>query len=351
MNLDILEFLYTENEYGIFFVISFVILCIVIYYKFNLFKTYEPFWGAIKKVASALDPTKWINDALNAAKKFFVNLLDVVKRPFVKFFNKINDAFKSIGRYISRIPKFLSDIADDVVDALNDALLELKKIITAPMKGINDMITDFKRLICLFESFPNRIANLLSGIDNIFQGVGEQMELILKASALGLKETSTLMDYTGVFLASYIKCAGKFVVNLYKCVFFYIIDIICKILYLPVRIVLWFLKLFLNIDFYPMEERIWQGILYIDQIIYSVLEIHIVYWPETIREQCYTCVRLRKDVVNRQAEKVDYTFKVKIPDMINGDLTRVGMAKIRRGKRMLEEITAMPRARPPNKVE
>ena len=36
--------------------------------------------------------------------------------------------------------------------------------------------------------------------------------------------------------------------------------------------------------------------------------------------------------------------------MINGDLTRVGMAKIRRGQRMLDEITAMPRARPPNMV-
>lgn len=350
MTLDILEFLYTENEYGIFFIISFIILCIAIYCKFYLFKTYEPFWKKVTKAVSSFDPTKWVTDALNAAKDFFVGLLDTVKQPIQDFIDDINDTFTKIGEEIEGIPKVLSDIADEVAEKLNEALLIMKNAITSPMKGIEDMIKDFERIICLLETFPNRINNLLAGIDNIFQGVGEQMELILKASSLGLKETSTLMDYTGVFLTSYFKCGTKFIVNLYKCVFFYIIDIICKILYLPVRIVLWFLKLFLDIDFYPMEERIWQGILYIDQIIYSLLEIHIVYWPETIREQCYTCIRLRKDVINRQAEKVDYTFNVKIPDMINGDLTRVGMAKIRRGQRMLDEITAMPRARPPNMV-
>lgn len=355
MNLDIFKFLYTENEYGIFFIISFVILSIVIYYKFNRAKKYEPFWGsivdAVSSVGEALDPTEWINKALASAKKFFVGLLDVVKKPFVDLFKKLNDIFKSIGDTINSIPKALSEIANDVADSLNDALLSLKDIITAPLKGIDEMITDFKRLICLFESIPARVSNLISGIDNVFQGVEEQMKLFLGAAALGLKETSVLAEYSGIFLNSYIKCGVKFITNLHKCFFYYFIDVVCKFLYLPVRIVLWLLKELLNIDFYPVEDRIWKGILYIDGIIFSILEIHIVHFPESIRKQCYTCIRLRKEVINRQAAKVDHTFNVKIPNIINGELTNVGMAKIRRGKRMLDEITAMPIARPPNMVK
>jgi vacuolar-type H+-ATPase subunit H len=355
MNLDILNFLYRENEYGIFFIISFIVVICVIYYKFKINKIYEPFFKKIKKAvssaASSIDPTKIINDAMKSAKKLFTDLLGEAKKPFDKFVKDINKTFNKIKDDINGIPEILSKAADDATDLLNDALIALEEAITAPMRGIDEMISDFKKLMCLLESFPTRISNLISGIDNIFQGIDEQMQLILKAASLGLKETSTLANYTSLFLNTYIKCGIQFIGNIHKCFFFYLVDIIGKVLYLPVRIVLWFLKLYFDIDFYPIEKRIWNGISYIDQIIYSTLDMHIMHFPETIRTQCYTCIRLKKDVVNRQAKVVEHTFNEKIPDMINGEITNVGMAKIKRGRRLLREITAMPQARPPNRVE
>ena len=65
------------------------------------------------------------------------------------------------------------------------------------------------------------------------------------------------------FINTYIKCGIQLIGNIHKCFFFYLVDIIGKVLYLPVRIVLWFLKLYFDIDFYPMEKRIWNGISYI----------------------------------------------------------------------------------------
>ena len=41
------------------------------------------------------------------------------------------------------------DVVEDVKDALIDALDAMKNVIMAPMKGIDEMIDDFEKLMCL----------------------------------------------------------------------------------------------------------------------------------------------------------------------------------------------------------
>jgi hypothetical protein len=357
MYLDILNLLNQDNRYGLIIILTFVFIILIL---FHLYKTYfvvqEPFFKkigrAVSRAASSVDPTKLIKEALGKVEKGFLELLGKFSKPFTDFFDSINKKFKKISEFIKSIPDTLEDVANDVKEELNKALNDMKKIIMKPMDGIDEMISDFKKLMCLFESFPNRIANAISGVDLIFQGIGEQYNLIMKAAGRGFDETSTLTNYSIVFFNSYLKCFMKFLLNMYKCFFFYMVDAIGKFIYLPIRIIMWFLKVSLGFDLYPTEKKIWNGIEYIDSIIFSTFQFHIIHFPKSIRDDCYTCIRLRKEVVNRQGRKVDHTFNVEIPEIINeGIKNKVGIAKMRKGARHFDEVVAMPRAQPPKRVE
>lgn len=361
MYLDILNLLNQNNDNGLIIILTFVFILFIF---FHVYKKYymmqEPFWGAVSNwvsgaaetVSDAVDPTKLINDALAKVKKGFMNLLDPIVKPFKDFFDDIKDEFDAIGDFMNSIPDALEDVVEDVKDALIDALDAMKNVIMAPMKGIDEMIDDFEKLMCLFETFPGRIANILYGFDSIFQGIGEQVELIGKAAERGFDETGTLTNYSFIFFISYLKCFMKFLLNMHKCFFFYIVDVICKALYLPVRVVMWLSKNLLGFDLYSTEKKIWKGMEYIDSVIFSVFHFHIIHFPKSIRDDCYTCIRLRKEVVNRQAKVVDHTFNVEIPEIINGGIKNgVGLARIRKGGRHFDEVTAMPRSRPPKLVE
>lgn len=353
MYLDILDLLNKKNENGLIIILTAVFILFIL---FHLYKTYylvhEPFWGTIKKAASSLDPTQLIKNALESVKRGFLSLLEPIKKPFVDFFDEIGNKFKAIKDFIKSIPDALENVANDVKEEIEKALEVLKDVITSPLDGIDEMINDFQKLICLFETFPDRIANAISGVDLVFQGIGEQFELIAKAAGRGFDETAILSNYSIIFFNSYLKCFMKFLLNMHKCFFFYMVDVVCKFLYLPVRIVMWFTKKLLGFDLYHTEKKIWEGIEYIDSVIFSIFHFHIIHFPKSIRDNCYTCIRLRKEVVGRQGRVVDHTFNVEIPEIINSGIKdNIGLAKIRKGARHFDEVTAMPRSRPPNRVE
>mgnify|MGYP001374191294 FL=1 len=73
------------------------------------------------------------------------------------------------------------------------------------------MIKDFQSLLCWVKTLPVRIDLILNGIDNIFVGVGEQLEIYIQAFEMGVDETGTLANYSGIFVKSYIDCIEKFI--------------------------------------------------------------------------------------------------------------------------------------------
>ena len=76
------------------------------------------------------------------------------------------------------------------------------------------------------------------------------------------------------------------------CIFYYLLEAIGQILYLPVRIFLW-IAFQLKIDLYPLETQFWDLIEYIDKIVLKAAGFHISHYPKNIREQCYNCKRLK----------------------------------------------------------
>ena len=111
----------------------------------------------------------------------------------------------------------------------------------------------------------------------------------------------------------------KFLKNLYKCIFFYILHAIGKLLYLPVRIVLWIMYTFLRFDAYGIEKQVWDGLETLDTMFFELFDVHIIHYPKKIRDDCYTCIRLKSSAVGNKSREVNETISKIIPNLFSSN--------------------------------
>jgi hypothetical protein len=257
----------------------------------------------------------------------------------------IDDALMPVYDWARNI---VSSVGRSIAGAFNAIGDFFKEMIMAPINGIDKMIADFEEIACFIKKLPPRIANIQSGVGNILTGVINQFEALGVAIELGYTDTKNLLVYTGEFISTYVQCLVKMTKNFYKCAIFYILEVIGKIIALPVRICFWAIYKFVGVDLYPLGEWLWALVDAIDGVIFSITGLHIAHYPFSIRDECYTCIRLKREAVREKADDLDYTFTKTIPDLMTYNK---GACQIRRGKAQLDEVGRMPTARPPSEVQ
>lgn len=198
--------------------------------------------------------------------------------------------------------------------------------------GIRNMIQTFKRIICFLGSVPMRIRNINAGFENIFNGINSEFDAIGKSFNMGVSSINVLGLYIGELISTYVGCGFKFFENFFDCIFYYIVDAVLYIIYLPFMIIIWAFKK-VSIDFTYLEERAYNGLKTLNDFLYPIIGFQIIHWPKPVREKCYLCKRLKVDAVKNKANDVGVTFKEKIPQNFgkSRDLFRIG-------KRQFEEI-------------
>jgi len=251
----------------------------------------------------------------------------------MSFLKKLRDAF----RMIARIPQMIAD-------AINKAV---EKIFRVPLDGIMVMIENFKRIICFLESMPKRTRNVTSGVSNIFLGVEKKVDALGKSISAGIESTGTLFAYTGEYAGSRLRCIVQFIKNFYKCIFFYVLKSIGSILKVITLKPIEYIGNMFGINMEMRFEQIGEGIIIIDQFFYSIFGFHIIYFPESIRKDCFTCIRLKGSVVSKQADEWTHTFSKKIPKIMTED---GGDAEFRRAKNQFTESSVIV-PREPNEVQ
>ena len=209
--------------------------------------------------------------------------------------------------------------------------------------GIRNMIQTFKRIICFLGSVPMRIRNINAGFENIFNGINSEFDAIGKSFNMGVSSINVLGLYIGELISTYVGCGFKFFENFFDCIFYYIVDAVLYIIYLPFMIIIWAFKK-VSIDFTYLEERAYNGLKTLNDFLYPIIGFQIIHWPKPVREKCYLCKRLKVDAVKNKANDVGVTFKEKIPQNFGKSRD-----KFRIGKRQFEEIFATV-VRPPNEI-
>jgi hypothetical protein len=94
-------------------------------------------------------------------------------------------------------------------------------------------------------------------------------------------------------------------------------------------------------------EQIGNGIITMDQFFYSIFGFHLIYFPESVRKDCFTCVRLKGSAVSKQADEWTDTFSKKIPKIMTEE---GGDREFRRANNQFAEMSVLV-PRQPHEVQ
>lgn len=90
-------------------------------------------------------------------------------------------------------------------------------------------------------------------------------------------------------IGSNIKCGFEKIKNLPDCMAWYLFEIVGKILYLPITIIL---SLFTRAKVKEpamLEKEIWKQLEMLDKIIHRTSGLHIIHFPDAVVNKCYKC--------------------------------------------------------------
>jgi hypothetical protein len=253
----------------------------------------------------------WVEDLINDAleevagglidplKKFFKRMFDNIKTKFLILLKEVTDEITSIFKLIEEwfeeeVIGFFNDAADAVVSVVDEIVAEIEKL-------------------------GPRVENIGSGLEEIFVGIGYQFVELGEGIGESIEGTGEVLHYSFEYLKRYIICSVKFLKNLYKCIFFYILHAIGKLIYLPVRIVLWIMYTFLRFDAYGIEKQVWDGLETLDTMFFELFDVHIIHYPKKIRDDCYTCIRLKSSTVGNKSSEVNDTISKIIPNLFSSN--------------------------------
>ena len=273
---------------------------------------------------------------------------------FSGFKKAIDDFLKPIKKFPDEIKKLGDDIedgakevGDEVKDAAEDAMQDLiVKPFAKLTAGIDALIQDFLRIVCFLNNVPARFANIGAGFDSVFKGVEEEFVALGYAIELGYNSIASLIFHASLYVRSYLDCGMKMITNFGDCFFFYILEVVGQVLYLPFRIIMWVFITFFSFSLYETEKQIWKSIYDLNDSLFPYLGFHIAHYSKSVRDKCYTCVRLRDEVVSFKANEVDKTFKKDIPNIFRRNRTQ-----FKKSQRHLAESVAYPSARQPRYVK
>lgn len=221
-------------------------------------------------------------------------------------FNKIKDGAEKVGKDIEGAARKVGDEMTHGFDEVTKGFSSLGEIITKP----------FKDLQTRFEKIGGGLKNIFIGIEDEFNGLGDGLRL-------GFTDIGLLIEYTGEFVLTYCFCGVKFITNLSSCIFYYFIDACLQAFYLPIRISLYIIKLFIYKNIYFWEDKFWLSVRRIDNKLFTYIGFYLTKWPRNIRDLCYNCKRLKVKVLKNKAEDVNNDFNHKMSVLLQKGIDKM----------------------------
>jgi len=220
--------------------------------------------------------------------------LDKVMDPIMKPLNDIFKQVKDITDIFKTIPDRIKSISggfDDLGNAVPQAFGVLGSNLKAGFAGFDKTFIDsFAKLGTDFKDGGKLInAGVSDEVDVINTEVGGLFADIGKFIASFKKVFQYIHDFFSDFVMSYIKCGMTKIHNIHKCFFYYILEAIGQLLYLPARIVIYVINLYAGIDLQEIVDEIWNFIYNIDDIIKSIIGFSLIHYPQDVLDSCYLC--------------------------------------------------------------
>jgi hypothetical protein len=206
----------------------------------------------------------------------------------------------------------IADIEGAIADSLSASAL-IESIIGAVESGIGAAQATLMESQYL-AALPI-IAIEFKGLVDILQGAGELFIGSLESLAFFVPDFFDGVFATFTFAITWMMCLFQNLSNMQTCIFYYLLEAIGQILYLPFRIFFWVCYQ-IGFDLYPMETSFWDGIEKLDEIIMNYVGFHITHYPRNIRDQCYNCKRLKISALTKHAGPLVNDISNKLPSLL-----------------------------------
>uniref|UniRef100_A0A6C0HYL3 Uncharacterized protein n=1 Tax=viral metagenome TaxID=1070528 RepID=A0A6C0HYL3_9ZZZZ len=160
--------------------------------------------------------------------------------------------------------------------AFRDVGKKLKKTfsgVTKTVDALTGLVNDVKMLINCTIAFFNFVVSLISYV---------------------WKSTIWFFIYFLPWIGQYFECIFQKIIFLPKCFFWYLLDSISWISYVPFRILFWIIDTIFNLGVEDFVNKYFWGTLEdLDKYIHDEkglgTKIHIIHFPDSVTDKCYNC--------------------------------------------------------------
>ena len=227
------------------------------------------------KIIEGYDINKQASDNDKSNKNVFSRPFDALKRMPDQFksldkgFKQMGYALKSEFEAIGASLKFMGTDFANVMSGLNYMPPFLNSAFKAEAANINEMADASNK-----------------GIKDWFDAIPTAFDPYLIDS----KDHDGVFDRTTRYINMYVNCGDKFSSNFMRCVFFYMIDILfetTKLIFVTYPIVI--VKIMTNVDITCYYDKMYDGIVCIDDLWVGLFTFHLIHFPESIMNLCYYC--------------------------------------------------------------
>ena len=143
--------------------------------------------------------------------------------------------------------------------------------------------------------------------------------------ALGLPDFIIFGLYCIRWFVDHVICGIQGLFSLPTCIFFYIINTIGQLFYLPFRALFFLIWLAGFEEIYDYEKKAWNKIYDIDEWIFvNIIPLHFAHWPIEIRQKCFSCVRLKMTSVSNRFLPVGDRYGKKLPKAVGPHVKVMG---------------------------
>jgi len=282
--------------------------------QINTSDMHDAIQGLQNSVNTLSDGLQPVVDKLNEAQKFhigtwypFGNSPKIPSIPSVSIPDPPNPSIS-----MRPIRDALRTIINPLIDVFKVTIPEwFNRNIEKPVIAIGDEIVDeFKNIKARFDAMGHGIVQMRDGVGQQFTGMGEGLQD-------GFFDIGLLLKFSGEYVGSNINCGISLITGFGSCWMYYIAEVIAHAIYLLPATVIYGFYLF-GMDVYPQEKAFWEKVReYDNTYLYNNTGWGVSQWPKFVKENCYSCIRLKSDAMELKAKQVQRDFTTGIKDKMN----------------------------------
>ena len=192
--------------------------------------------------------------------------------------------------------------------------------------------------VTFIAKFAKYMFNIATGLVEAMYGSLLTAVFGTQQIALGLPDFLIFALYCIRWFVDHVMCAITGLFNLPTCIFFYIINTIGQLLYLPSRGLFFLIWLAGFEEIYDYEKKAWNKIYDIDEWIFvNIIPLHFAHWPIEVRQKCFSCVRLKMSSVSNKFLPVGDRYGKKLPKAVGPHVKTMGNGF----KKVIEALSAI----------